>query len=104
MNNEGFPGHSSQIRMGNQHRPSTGRDCGVTYGCWLEVGRRAVEGGWVASLDSYTTQHVQQYLSVRAFSVNAKHTHKTQKQDMHKLDVRRCRHTHTQYQGKKQRD
>lgn len=74
MNHEGFPGHFHQIRIKKQGRPSRGRNRGVTYGRWLEVGGRTVEGGWVASLDSYTTQHVQQYLSVRAFNVNTKHT------------------------------
>lgn len=55
-----------KIRLEEQFRPSTGMNSGVTYARWFEVGGRTVERGWQASLDSYTTQHVQQYLSVRA--------------------------------------
>lgn len=54
-----------KIRLEEQYRLSTGMNSGVTYARWFEVGG-TVEGGWQASLDSYTTQHVQQYLSVSA--------------------------------------
>lgn len=63
------------------------RDGGVTYACRLGDGWRTAGGGWEAPLDPYTTQHVQQYLSIRTFHVNT-HTH-THKQ-VNRLDM----HTH----------
>lgn len=61
---------------------------GVTYALGLDlVGdgrwRRTARGGREAALDSYTTQQVQQYLSIRTFHVNT-HVH------THKLDMHTC--------------
>lgn len=59
-------------------------------------GGRTGRGGGEAPLDPYTTQHVQQYLSIRTFrfNKNIKHTHTCTQMQL--------RHAHTHH--KKQRE
>lgn len=76
------------------------RDGGVTYALRLGLvgdGGRTAGGGREAILDPYTTQHVQQYLSIRTFDVNTKTHTQAHMSDMHT-------HTHHKIRERRERE